>query len=107
MDNVSSRRGESPRLPDWSGFSLLQRPTHAYRVEVNAMGGLHSFRRATGDIGLSSLAGGNDFGLLVAHSIDFYLFGVMMLRPKGLLSSGWREDGRGAWAAAGQTSLSS
>lgn len=38
------------------------------------MGELHFFRRATGDIGLCSLAGGNDFGLLVAHGIVFYLF---------------------------------
>lgn len=38
------------------------------------MGGLHFFRRATGDIGLSSLAGGNDFGFLIAHGIVFYLF---------------------------------
>lgn len=34
------------------------------------------FGGTTGDIGLSSLTGGNDFGLLIAHVFDFYLFGV-------------------------------
>lgn len=40
------------------------------------MGELHLLFRATGDIGLSSLAGGDDFGLFVAHSIVSICLGL-------------------------------
>lgn len=64
------------------GTLLVQRSAHAQTVSAIAATVLHGFRRATCNIGLSSLTGGNDFGLFVAHGIDFYLFGFMELRPK-------------------------
>lgn len=60
---------------------LVQRSAHAYFVDVVTSGALHSLRRAAGDIGLSSLTGGNDFGFLIAHSYVSYWFGLL-LRPR-------------------------
>ena len=61
------------RLSDWSTI-LVYRSAHALSIGVCARRKKYRSCRATRNIGLSSLAGGNDFGLLVAHGIVFYLF---------------------------------
>lgn len=44
-----------------------------------------------GNIGLSSLAGGNDFGLFVAHIIDFYLLVFVFFRQSRLSTGVWED----------------
>lgn len=51
--------------------SLLQRTAHALGVPARARRILHFFRRAAGNIRLSSRAGSNDFGFLVTHNTVF------------------------------------
>ena len=40
---------------------------------------LNGLLRTAGNIGLSSLAGGHDFGLLIAHNLYSFLFFVVLL----------------------------
>lgn len=79
-----SRRGN---FPAYCRPSLVQRSTHAACIIPAAIRAPRGFCRAACDIGLSSLAGGNDYGLLIAHGIDFYLFMVINAEAVGLLSS--------------------
>ena len=67
------------RLPDDFRHCLAQSRDLAVIVCATAKGHAAILGRATCNIGLSSLAGGNDFGFLIAHGIVFYLFIVSVL----------------------------
>lgn len=73
--------GEIPPPAGCSRTFLVQRSTEAISVADAAFSTAYILSRATSNIGLSSLAGSNDFGFLVAHNMVFYLFIVSTTPP--------------------------
>ena len=71
VEELETGGGESIPTSRIERSLLLQGTAHAFCVGAGARGHNHFVCRTTCDIGLSSLAGGNDFGLLVAHGIVF------------------------------------
>lgn len=81
----SGKRGIHSPLAGCEVF-LVKRAAHALSVIARATAcGIRFVRRATGHIGLRSLAGSNDFGFLIAHGISsFYCLLLFRFQTEGL-----------------------